>query len=251
MLLTTNMRLIVLDPVSLRTLASISLSERHARPARNVSIVVDPLRRLVLVHAYDGLARIIQIKKSQATPSRRRSSAAAGSAPDREEGPLQLSRSFNVRLPALNVDSLALLALGSPDAADGGPLLLSAVLTDHSQQRVLRTFVVRLAERELTPANAASPLPEQLSLADPGAEMLVPVQRSDGTSSGVLVVGEEYIVHYSLDSTPRSPQPSLSAASKGKGKRRSSSSAIAADVNVQQPLHQPVSCQLPVALITA
>ena len=190
------------DPSSasgVRTEASESLFERAARPAEGVqTVAVDPYGRCIVVLAYDGLLRVFPLVS--APTHRRRSSSARGAA---KPTPLDLSRSYNVRLSMLNVHQLAFLSLG-----ESVPPTLGILHTDHQGQKVFRVRAIDMAEKELVAGSAPS---NDFVMADPGSELFVPVPEP---GPGVIVVGEEEATFIALSD----PAPGPLESPKGKGR---------------------------------
>ena len=125
-----------------------------------------------------------------------------------------------MRLSTLNVSSLAFLAAASPAP------VLAAVHASHTGHKVLATFAVDLAEKEL----ADGPLREQV-LADPGSELAIPLAR------GVAVVGEESLAWYAVPAGGNSADGQ--EGDKGKGRATDEAAGAAA------------RCRLPVSRVTA
>ncbi|EFN59838.1 hypothetical protein CHLNCDRAFT_29381 [Chlorella variabilis] len=115
--------------------------------------IVDPQCRLIGLHLYDGLFKVI---------------------PMDERGGLQ--EAFNMRLDELKVVDIAFL--------DGCAAPTIAVLyEDTKEQRHVKTYEVSLREKELVEG------PWQQSNLDAGASMLIPVP----ASGGAMVVGESVV----------------------------------------------------------
>ncbi|BGP43549.1 hypothetical protein JCM10449v2_007590 [Rhodotorula kratochvilovae] len=220
--LTTCLRLFVLTadptaPVSaprVLTGSSISIHEPFGRLAEYQDILVDPAHRCIVVHAYAGLVRIVPLPGAAAASSSRRGSRGVVNA---ESNGLDLSASYNVRLSTLNITSLAFV----PSASSAHPVL-AAAYASHTGHKVLTTYAVDLAEKEL----ADGPLAEQV-LADPGSELVVPL------AGGVAVVGEESLTWYAMGEGDQEDN--------AKGKGRAVDGAGGATVR----------CRLPVSRVTA
>ncbi|KAL4855081.1 DNA damage-binding protein 1 [Chlorella vulgaris] len=119
--------------------------------------LVDPQQRLIGLHIYDGLLKVI---------------------PMDERGGLQ--EAFNVRLDELKVVDLAFLeGCAAPTVA--------VLFEDTKEQRHVKTYEVSLREKELLEG------PWQQSNLDAGASMLIPVPGS----GGAVVVGESVITFVS------------------------------------------------------
>ncbi|KAM0790402.1 hypothetical protein ACM66B_003284 [Microbotryomycetes sp. NB124-2] len=261
LVLTTSMQLFTLaysgDTANshVKTTSSVSIYERFGRPAEFQTIVVDPNQSCIVVHAYSGLVRVIPLQyttlntsaSSRARRGSKRASDAAATlsaATATAEPMIDLSLGFNVRLPELNVTSLALMAgpttattvagsaAGSQadqdDATSSPPLpVLALVHFSHSGSRVLVTHTLDIGAKELVDGPITS-----TDLADPGSETVIPVDSQDG-ESGVLVVGEETVTWV----------PVTSPQTEKKGKRRASSSSVSGPSRVM--------CRLPVGMIQA
>ncbi|GAA6057980.1 hypothetical protein JCM3770_004597 [Rhodotorula araucariae] len=218
--LTTCLRLFVLvadpdAPVSApRVVAgpSISIHEPFGRLAEYQDILVDPAHGCLVVHAYAGLVRIVPLPGAASSSSRRgsRGAVTVGS------NEIDLGASYNVRLSTLNITSLAFV----PSPSFAHPVL-AAVYASHTGHKVLTTYAVDLAEKEL----GDGPVAEQV-LADPGSEVVVPL------CAGVAVVGEESITWYAVNGIQ---------AESAKGKARATDSATGVTVR----------CRLPVSRVTA
>lgn len=187
------------SPTGVRTEASESLYERAARPAEGVqTVAVDPYGRCIVVLAYDGLLRVFPLVSSPT--HRRRSSSARGAL---KATPLDLSRSYNVRMSMLNVHQLAFLSLG-----DAVPPTLGILHTDHQGQKVLRIRAIDMAEKELVTGSAPA---NDFVVTDPGSELFIPVP---APGPGVIVVGEEEATFIALSD----PAPGPLESPKGKGR---------------------------------
>ncbi|BGO95653.1 hypothetical protein NBRC10512_004328 [Rhodotorula toruloides] len=222
--LTTCLRLFALvhdpsSPYNVKTVSSVSVAEPFGRLAEYQDILVDPANRCLLVHAYAGLVRIIPLSIGN-TPTQRGSRTATRLAESSHESPLDLSHSYNVRLPILNVASLALVASSANDSPT-----LAAIYTEHTGARTLSTFAISLKDKDLCEGPIAA-----FALADAGSELALPV--NEAAAPGILVAGEETVTWVSLEER----NGASTAASKGKG--RAASQLL-------------VSCRLPVARITA
>ncbi|GAA5973926.1 hypothetical protein JCM21900_005000 [Sporobolomyces salmonicolor] len=214
--LTTCLRLFVLSYApdaspKIQTVSSTSIAEPFGRISEYQTIVVDPRLRCLVVHAYDGLLRIVPLTPPTGKPSARSSSTSSSST----SPAFDLSASYNVRISSLNVSSIAAL----PSPSDDLPAL-AVVNTDHSGQKVLMTYFVDLDEKDLD----AGPLLTE-TLKDPGSELVIAVPEQQG----VLVVGEETLVWYGGDGR----------AEEGKGKGKAAETRA------------PVQCRLPLARITS
>ncbi|SGY17674.1 BQ5605_C015g07854 [Microbotryum silenes-dioicae] len=187
--LTTSHQLFTLEYASKTpqhpvTTSSVSIQERFATRAELQRIVVDPDRRLILVHAYNGQLRVIPLMSaggkstSGTTKNRRFSKVDFPDAPLTADLALDLSRSYNLRLDALNVRSIVML----PSAINSisSPTIVVLHSDAHGQQTVA-LFQVDLEEKELEPG-------PETEVEDAGAETLIPHGHQ-----GVLVVGEQSI----------------------------------------------------------
>lgn len=168
------------------------------------------------MHAYSGLLRIVTL--APPPKARRSSKAGAKAEPVPDAAPLDLTRGYSIRLPNLNITNLAFL----PSPTDAPPAI-ACLSADHLGRRVLDSYQVDLAEKELVPG----PM-DTVVLDDPGSEIFIPVGGDEGLE-GVLVVGEESVRWVSVAGA-------ADGGSKGKGK---------AGAPTQ------VTCQLPVGLVQA
>ncbi|GJN94374.1 hypothetical protein Rhopal_007453-T1 [Rhodotorula paludigena] len=221
--LTTCLRLIVLaadassSSPAVRTVSSISIAEPFGRLSEYQDILVDPTHKCVAVFAYSGLVRIVPLVDASASSSSsgRRGSRSAANA-STATGDIDLSASYNVRLPTLNVHSLAFVP-PSHTQRDAFPTL-AAVYTDHTGSKILTTYRVLLDEKEFAAAEHWGP---ERVLADPGSELAIPVAGDD--YPGLLVVGEESLSWHAAANT--------SAADSGKGKGKAVEGASAGTVS--------------------
>ncbi|KAK4046170.1 hypothetical protein OIV83_006279 [Microbotryomycetes sp. JL201] len=255
LVLTTSMQLFAIEysgnaaTSHVNTLSSISIHEQFGRPAECQTIVVDPNQSCIVVHAYCGLARVVPLLythtgTSTSSRTRRGSKRMSDAAIAHAQAAIQvdLSMSFDVRLPELNVTSLVIMsgtnALSSinaetsptekDDATQSPPMpVLALVHLSHSGSRVLVTHTLDLGARELVDGPISS-----TDLADPGSETVIPVDCAQG-ESGVLVVGEETVTWI----------PVTSPQTEKKGKRRASSSSTSGPTRIM--------CRLPVGMIQA
>ncbi|KAL8286521.1 hypothetical protein RQP46_004538 [Phenoliferia psychrophenolica] len=200
------------------TSSTVSILEQHGRVAEYQTITVDPAHRCIAVHAYSGLVRIVPLTPAPKTRRGSKASSKAAAEPAPEVAPLDLTRGYSIRLPNLNITSLAFLA-----ATLDAPPALACLSADHLGRRVLDSYHIDLAEKELVDGPMATTI-----LSDPGSEVLIPVGNEEGPE-GVLVVGEESVRWVPVDAA-------ADGANKGKGK---------AGAPTQ------VSCQLPVGLVQA
>lgn len=231
MLLTSCYQLIALDyssAVAARvvTTSSVSIKEPHARPSDLQTIRLDPQGRCLIVHAYNGLIRVVPLEPEErgrrgSKSSKRASiSITPGMEVDEDKSVvIDLSRSYNVGLQTLNVTDLDFLPLASVVGAD--PTLV-LVFSDYMGRKVLQSHVLDLPSRELL----EGPL-EDTILADQGSELVIPVKLEGEGEEGVIVIGEESLRWV--------PLPSEDTA-KGKGKLGGEGS---------------VECSMPVGLIQA
>ncbi|BGP03522.1 hypothetical protein JCM10021v2_007257 [Rhodotorula toruloides] len=222
--LTTCLRLFALvhdptSPYNVKTVASVSIAEPFGRLAEYQDILVDPANRCLLVHAYAGLVRVVPFFIGD-TPAQRGSRTATRLAGSPHGSPLDFSYSYNVRLPILNVASLAIVASSADD-----PPILAGIHIEHTGTRTLSTFAISLKDKDLCEGPVAA-----FALADPGSELVLPV--NEANAPGILVAGEETVTWVSLEER----NGASSTASKGKGRAAS---------------QMLVSCRLPVARITA
>lgn len=197
----------------MQTLASTSIVEPFGRLSEYQTIQVDPHARCLVIHAYDGLVRIVPLQStSLAKPSRRGSTTATQ--PESAAKPFDLDSSFNVRISDLNVTSLAVLAT-TPDSAPA----FSLVHTDHTGAKVLTSYNIDLEEKDIE----EGPIPTG-TLHDPGSEICVAVP----DLPGVFVIGEQSVTYFE-------PEP---VAQDSKGKRKATQGK------------KSVKCRLPLARIT-
>lgn len=224
--LTTCLRLFALvhDPTSssgVRTVSSVSIAEPFGRLAEYQDILIDPANTCLVVHAYAGLLRVVPLPTSTSS-ARRGSRTTMTSTVQTPVGPqLDFSRSYNVRLPILNVSSLAIVA--SPATRTS---ILAGIYTEHSGARMLATFAISLKDKDLLDGPVTACV-----LADAGSELAIPADGAHG-APGILVAGEETISWLSLEE-----QSGVSTTS-SKGKARVAGQLIA-------------TCRLPIARVTA
>ncbi|ORY81221.1 CPSF A subunit region-domain-containing protein [Leucosporidium creatinivorum] len=230
--LTTSLQLFSLSYSStaphILTTSTTSILEQFGRLSEYQTILVDPSQRCLLVHAYNGLVRIIPLtppptKARKGSKSSSRGSATAGGG----STVIDLSRGYNVRLPSLNVTSIAFLppTLTDNEAEDDDPVSfpsIALIYSNHSGRKMLETHVVDLDEKELGDGPVAG-----CALEDPGSEMVIPVAGEDGEEDGVIVVGEESLSWVGLKKAE---------SSKGKGKAGEAGR---------------IKCRLPVGMIQA
>jgi DNA damage-binding protein 1 len=141
------------------TRANGDASDRVGRPVEvGQRGIVDPQCRLLGLHLYDGLFKVIPL----------------------EERGLGLGEAFNMRLDELKVVDIAFL--------DGCAAPTIAVLyEDTKEQRHVKTYEVSLRDKELVEG------PWRHSNLDAGASMLIPVPGS----GGAVVVGDSVITFVS------------------------------------------------------
>lgn len=141
------------------TRANGDASDRVGRPVEvGQRGIVDPQCRLIGLHLYDGLFKVIPL----------------------EERGLGLGEAFNMRLDELKVVDIAFL--------DGCATPTIAVLyEDTKEQRHVKTYEVSLHDKELVEG------PWRHSNLDAGASMLIPVPGS----GGAVVVGDSVITFVS------------------------------------------------------
>eukprot|EP00958_Prasinococcus_capsulatus_P013243 scaffold1343_cov369-Prasinococcus_capsulatus_cf.AAC.10 len=141
------------------TRANGNLEDRVGRATDNGQIgVIDPEHRLIGLHLYDGLLKVIPID-------------AKG----------QLKDAFNVRLEELQViDIIFLHGLSKPTIA--------VLYEDTRDARHVKTYEVSLKDKELTEG------PWMQQNVDMGAGLLIPVPKPLG---GCIIVGEQTIVYHS------------------------------------------------------
>lgn len=200
------------------TTSTTSILEQFGRLSEYQVILVDPARRCLLVHAYNGLVRIVPLTPAPPAKARKGSKTAARTS-EAGSPTLDLSRGYNVRLPSLNVTSIAFLPptvnAGEEDDDEPAPPAIALIYKHHSERMMLETHVVDLDEKEL----GDGPLSEQ-ALEDPGSEIVIPVQGEEGEEDGVIVVGEESLSWVGLSSQAESNKGKRKAGEGGKIKCR-------------------------------
>ncbi|GAA6009649.1 hypothetical protein JCM11491_001047 [Sporobolomyces phaffii] len=218
--LTTCLRLFLVSyqPHSIpkiHTVSSISIVEPFGRLSEYQTIQVDPHGRCLVIHAYDGLVRVVSLLANSSTKPVRRGSTTFKRPNEPTTSPFDLGESFNVRISNLNVTSLALLTT-DPDSAPA----FSVVNTDHTGAKLLTTYNIVLEEKDIE----EGPVQTE-TLQDPGSELCLGL----ADAQGVLVVGEESVTFFDVE---RPMQDS-------KGKRKATSGK------------KEVKCRLPLARITS
>ncbi|GIL63559.1 hypothetical protein Vafri_17600, partial [Volvox africanus] len=164
----------------LLTRANGDVADRIGRPAENGQLgVVDPACRLIGLHLYDGMLKVIPM--------------------DERSG--QLSEAFSLRLEELSVLDMAWLhpqqggagAAGGPGGSGAGPSgsgaptgrpLLCVLHQDPKGARHVKTYEVQLTAKELQEGTWHQ------QHVDSGAALLIPVPSPLG---GVVVVGENVV----------------------------------------------------------
>ncbi|KAG2483888.1 hypothetical protein HYH03_017282 [Edaphochlamys debaryana] len=162
------------------TKANGDVADKIGRPADNGQLgFVDPACRLIGLHLYDGMLKVIPM--------------------DPKSG--LLSEAFNLRLEELSVLDMAWLApavqaapggagpSGAGSSAGGGAgkaPVLCVLHQDPKGARHVRTYEVQLGSKELTDG------PWQQAHVDSGAGLLVPLPAPLG---GVVVVGESVVTY--------------------------------------------------------
>eukprot|EP01094_Clydonella_sp_ATCC50884_P028366 TRINITY_DN848_c0_g1_i1.p1 TRINITY_DN848_c0_g1~~TRINITY_DN848_c0_g1_i1.p1 ORF type:complete len:1089 (-),score=323.39 TRINITY_DN848_c0_g1_i1:272-3538(-) len=155
-----NMCVLAYDTASLRicTKARGDLRDRIGKPTKVRQIAtVDPGGRAIGLHLYNGLFKVLPL--------------------DPESGALH--DAFNIRFEESNVLDLSFL-----DGAEEPTLLV--LYQDSSGARHVKTYVVRMAEKEFEPG------PWQQSHVEKGTNMLVPVPAPFG---GALMLGESMLTY--------------------------------------------------------
>ncbi|EFJ48849.1 UV-damaged DNA binding complex subunit 1 protein, partial [Volvox carteri f. nagariensis] len=151
----------------LLTRANGDVADRIGRPAENGQLgVVDPACRLIGLHLYDGMLKVIPM--------------------DDRSG--QLSEAFSVRLEELSVLDMAWLHPQPPGGGGGGGSpgrpLLCVLHQDPKGARHVKTYEMQLGANDLLDG------PWQQQHVDSGAALLIPVPSPLG---GVVVVGENVV----------------------------------------------------------
>lgn len=222
------------------TVLTTSIYEQFGRVAEYQTIAVDPALRCLLVHAYNGLVRVVPLVEgsNKSTNGRRGSKSAASAAPVTTSVHLKvdLARGYNVRLSVLNVTALVMLprsvesTSGDREPEESGPSL-AIISTNHSGCPALSSHYLSLHEKEIGD-KSDGPL-TACTLDDPGSEKMIPIQGASNETSGVVVIGEESLLWVPTRSLSTSESPSK----KGKGKA--------------MPTDQKVTARLPVGQIQA
>lgn len=179
------------------------------------TIQIDPHGRCLVIHVYDGLVRIVPLQSNSATKPARRGSSSPKKAVDTSPRLVDLESSFNVRASNLNVTSLALLTTDH----DSAPAF-SLVYTDHTGSKSLTTYNIDLDAKDIE----EGPIPTE-TLRDPGSEIGLGIP----DQAGVIVVGEETVTFFGVES----------AAQDSKGKRKATSGK------------KIVKCNLPLARVVS
>lgn len=208
-----------------------SIAEPFGRLSEYQTIAVDPSLQCVVVLAYNGLLRVVPLRETE-SKSGRRGSKSASSASALAQPSLDFSRSYNIRLPTLNITSLAFLRPASPSAAEEVVELQPAIAfiyTNHLGRPTLASHHLRLADKEL--GEEEDGRLEAKSLDDPGSETLIPVSGVEDNEGGAIVIGEESLTWIPLKSPDSSP-------SKSKGKARAGDRTV-------------IATKLPVGMIQA
>ncbi|GAA5820839.1 hypothetical protein JCM11251_001838 [Rhodosporidiobolus azoricus] len=233
LVLTTSLQLFLLQfsptTSSITTLSTVSIHEPFARLSEYQTILVSPCGTAAVVYAYDGLVRVVPLKAEGTNGTagkkgkKRRASAVDAEEGKADEGAeagpqFDLGRSYNVRLPHLNVLSLAFVpppplssTTDEEETAAAYPALSVLSLSPLSGMKTLTTYSLSLANKELDDSTA--PMGET-GLEDAGSEILLPWASENGKERGVVVVGEESITFYGVDGGAEEGK------GKGKGKGR-------------------------------
>lgn len=220
------------------TVSTISIYEQFGRVSEYQTIAVDSGLRCLIVHAYNGLLRVIPLsQESRKSSSGRRSSKSAssgsGSASASSQLKVDFARGYNVRLSILNVTCIVMLPRSSnaasetSDGTEAGPGL-AIISTDHSGRPHLSSHCLDLSEKEIGDKEDG-PLSVH-NLQDPGSERLIPVEGQANEQSGVVVIGEESLCWVSARSYPSADSPSK----KGKGRAKAAEEKITAALPVGQ-----------------
>ncbi|KAG6407151.1 hypothetical protein SASPL_130135 [Salvia splendens] len=151
------------------------VSDRIGRPTDNGQIgIVDPDCRLIGLHLYDGLFKVI---------------------PFDNKG--QLKEAFNIRLEELQVLDIKFL-YGCPKPT------IVVLYQDNKDARHMKTYEVNLKDKDFVEG------PWSQNNLDNGADLLIPVPPP---LCGVLIIGEETIVYSSASSFKAIPiRPSITRA---------------------------------------
>ncbi|XP_076938869.1 DNA damage-binding protein 1-like, partial [Bidens hawaiensis] len=148
------------------------VSDRIGRPTDNGQIgIIDPDCRLIGLHLYDGLFKVIPIDNRG-----------------------QLKEAFNIRLEELQVlDIKFLYACPKPT--------IVVLYQDNKDARHVKTYEVSLKDKDFVEG------PWSQNNLDNGADLLIPVPPPFG---GVLIIGEETIVYCSASTFKAIPiRPSI------------------------------------------
>lgn len=133
-------------------------SDRIGRPTDNGQIgIVDPGSRLIGLHLYDGLFKVIPIDNKGA-----------------------LKEAFNIRLEELQVLDIKFL-YGTPRP------VIAVLYQDNKEARHVKTYEVNLKEKDFSPG------PWVQSNLDSGAGLIIPVPMPLG---GAIIIGEQTIVYH-------------------------------------------------------
>ncbi|EFJ23079.1 hypothetical protein SELMODRAFT_151061 [Selaginella moellendorffii] len=163
------------ETTELVTRAMGDVSDRIGRPTDNGQIgIVDPECRLIGLHLYDGLFKVIPIDNKG-----------------------QLKEAFNIRLEELQVlDIKFLYGCSKPTIA--------VLYQDNKDARHVKTYEIQLKEKDFGEG------PWLQNNLDNGAGMLIPVPTPLG---GVIIIGEQTIVYYSGSAFKAIPiRPSITKA---------------------------------------
>lgn len=217
--LTTCLKLFLLSfrphlSPNLQTIAQTSIAEPFGRISEYQTIQVDPHNRCLVVHAYDGLLRIVPLVTNGSSPSKASRRGSTSKRND-ESTVFTLDNSYNVRVSNLNVTSLALLST----PLDSAPAF-ALVNTDHHGNKVLTTYNIDLDEKDVE----EGPVPTE-TLQDLGSELCLGIP----DQAGVIVIGEESVSFFDSENV----------AEDSKGKRKAT------------PGRKIVKCRLPLARITS
>lgn len=146
------------DAAELVTRAMGDVSDRIGRPTDNGQIgIIDPDCRLIGLHLYDGLFKVIPIDNKG-----------------------QLKEAFNIRLEELQVLDIKFL-FGCPKPT------IAVLYQDNKDARHVKTYEVLLKEKDFGDG------PWVQNNLDNGAGLLIPVPIPLG---GVIIIGEQTIVYY-------------------------------------------------------
>ncbi|TPX39150.1 hypothetical protein SeLEV6574_g07407 [Synchytrium endobioticum] len=179
------------DSSEIITEAMGDLIDRTGRQADNGCIAsVDPRARLMAVHAYQGVLRVIPMLhpgnargwNSTTRAAEPSGQSVKGKAAIRDRKMGELGDAFNLRLDELQVYAMTFLDTDERDRP-----LLAVLCQDTKENRHVKTFEVAMPQKELVEG------PWLQANVDVGARMLIPVPAISG--GGVFVVGERSVTY--------------------------------------------------------